>query len=193
MSWQGGLSFTRSPAHRVHGLLCRAGMSALALAASNLVLAAEPRVASGTLVAPTVGAGTSIPSLGLAGILQALLGLAAVLALVMACAWFARRFGLQAPRLGSAVKVVGGVMLTPKERVVVVEVQGTWLVLGVAPGNISMLHALPAEIDDLDDPAESATAVPFADRLRDSLVRRFGAKSTPSIKRPDSPPGRGMR
>jgi flagellar protein FliO/FliZ len=193
MNWQGATRRASSPARRMHDLLCRAGVLALTLAASSLALAAEPRVASGTLVAPAVGAGTSIPSLGLAGVMQALLGLAAVLALVMACAWLARRFGLQAPRLGSAVKVVGGVMLTTKERVVVVEVQGTWLVLGVAPGKVSMLHALPAEIDDLDDPAESGAAVPFADRLRDSLVRRFGAKPTAPAKRPDTPSGRGMR
>jgi len=165
----------------------------IGLLASSSAFAAEPRAASGTLVAPAVGAGASIPSLGMAGVLQALAGLAAVLALVMVLAWIARRFGLQAPRMGSAVKVVGGVMLTPKERVVVVEVQGTWLVLGVAPGKVNMLHALPAEIDEPDDAADSESAIPFADRLRDSLARRFGAKPSPSTKRPDNTPGRSPR
>ena len=184
-----------SAAHLGRRLLtpfCELGMMA-GLLASSSAFAAEPRVASGTLVAPAVGAGVSIPSLGMAGLLQALAGLAAVLALVMVLAWIARRFGLQAPRLGSAVKVVGGVMLTPKERVVVVEVQGTWLVLGVAPGKVNMLHALPAEIDEPDETADGETAMPFADRLRDSLARRFGAKSSTSTKRPDNTYGREPR
>jgi len=192
MSWYGSMRRVRSALRPLHG----AGMAAWLVTSTVAWAATEPRVASGTLVAPAVGAGVSIPSLGVTGVLQALLGLAAVLALVMAFAWVARRFGLQAPRLGSAVKVVGGVMLSPKERVVVVEVQGTWLVLGVAPGQISMLHTLPAEFDDLgeldEDPGRD-TAVPFADRLRDSLTRRFGAKPHSSIKRSDSPLGRGTR
>lgn len=192
MKLHGRLHFAIHLGRRVLMPLHRAGLPALLLASTG-TWAAEPRVASGTLVASAVGAGVSIPSLGMAGLIQALLGLAAVLALVMAFAWIARRFGLQAPRLGSAVKVVGGVMLTPKERVVVVEVQGTWLVLGVAPGHVSMLHSLPAEIDDLDKLEGSDAAIPFADRLRDSLARRFAPKPSPSTKRPDSPRDHGTR
>jgi len=192
MTLHGSSSSAMRLGHRLLTPLCELGMMA-GLLVSSSALAAEPRVASGTLVAPTVGAGVSIPSLGIAGLLQALAGLAAVLALVMVLAWIARRFGLQAPRMGSAVKVVGGVMLTPKERVVVVEVQGTWLVLGVAPGKVNMLHALPAEFDELDEAADGEAAMPFAERLRDSLARRFGAKSSPSTKRPDSALGREPR
>ncbi len=145
----------------------------LACGFAGTVLAAEPRVASGTLVAPTVGAGVSVPSLGIASLLQTLIGLAVVLGVVVGIAWLARRFGLQTPHLGSAVKVVGGVMLSGKERVVVVEIQNTWLVLGVAPGQVNMLHSLPAQ------PQQRAAATPgaFADRLRESLGNRFGARS----------------
>jgi flagellar protein FliO/FliZ len=162
-------------------LLCLAAVSGTAWCA-------EPRVASGTLVASAVGAGTAIPGLGLAGMLQALLGLALVLVLVLGVAWLVRRFGLQAPRLGNTVKVVGGVMLTPKERVVVVEVQGTWLVLGVAPGQVSMLHSLPATPDAAERGSPSDTT-PFAERLRESLAARFGNKSNPSTKSPTGPRG----
>lgn len=164
--------------------LYRAALPWLAVVCSTAAFAAEPRVASGTLVASAVGAGVSVPTLGLTGLFQAVLGLAAVLALVGACAWVARRFGLQAPRLGSAVKLVGGVMLTTKERVVVVEVQGTWLVLGVAPGQVSMLHALPAELDELERHDHSEAGVSFAERLRESVASRFGTKTGPSSGSP---------
>jgi flagellar protein FliO/FliZ len=163
---------------RVWLLLAGASLNGAAWAA------AEPRAASGTLVAATVGAGTAVPTLGVSGMIQAILGLLAVLGMVLGFAWLARRFGLQAPGQGGVVKVVGGAMLTQKERVVVVEVAGTWLVLGVAPGHVSTLHTLPAGAT----PPGSGLAMgtlnhpSFANRLRDSVGKRFG-----------NPPGRASQ
>jgi flagellar protein FliO/FliZ len=158
-----------------------AGLAA-AWASSATVLAAEPRAASGTLVIQAVGAGTALPSLGVGGMLQGLLGLAAVLAMVFGCAWFARRFGMQPKGPRGVVKIVGGVMLTQKERVVVVEVAGTWLVLGVAPGQVSTLHTVPAGSAEINAAGASSHAasgnILFSNRLRDSLAKRFGGSPT---------------
>ena len=38
--------------------------------------------------------------------------------------------------------MIGGVALGPKERLVLVEIGETWLVLGVAPGQVNTLHTL---------------------------------------------------
>ncbi|RKP44382.1 flagellar biosynthetic protein FliO [Trinickia fusca] len=95
-------------------------------------------------IASGVGAGTAAPSLGVGAVLQTLVGLAVVVALVFACAWLARRFGLQPGARGGLVRTIGGVSLGGKERVAVVEVGDTWLVLGAAPGNVRLLHTLPA-------------------------------------------------
>jgi flagellar protein FliO/FliZ len=150
------------------------GLSVSTLATSAAVLAAEPRAASGTLVTQAVGAGTALPSLGVGGLLQGLLGLVAVLAMVFGCAWFARRFGMQAKGPRGVVKIVGGVMLTQKERVVVVEVAGTWLVLGVAPGQVSTLHTVPAGSAEIGATNSAGGNILFSNRLRDSLAKRFG-------------------
>ncbi|WP_063801254.1 flagellar biosynthetic protein FliO, partial [Burkholderia ubonensis] len=64
--------------------------------------------------------------------------------LVFGCAWLARRFGFQPSRRGGALKVVASVAVGGKESATVVEIGDTWLVLGVAPGNVRLLHALPA-------------------------------------------------
>jgi len=144
---------------------------ATTLATSATALAAEPRAASGTLVTQAVGAGTALPSLGVGGVLQGLLGL---LAMVFGCAWFARRFGMQAKGPRGVVKIVGGVMLTQKERVVVVEVAGTWLVLGVAPGQVSTLHTVPAGSAEISATDAASGNILFSNRLRDSLAKRFG-------------------
>ena len=74
--------------------------------------------------------------------LTVLLSLALILGGFIAVAWFARRY---LPGMGAqgAVKVVGTTPVGPRERVVVVEVADTWLLLGVGGGNVRLLHSLP--------------------------------------------------
>ena len=77
------------------------------------------------------------------GMLQVILGLGLVLAAIAGCAWLLRRFGgLQANGAG-AIKVIGGSAVGQRERVVLVEVADTWLVIGVAPGHVTALHSMP--------------------------------------------------
>ena len=115
-----------------------------------------PRLAASLLAGISFAAGAVLPtvpaaavepvrSFGAAGLLQAGLGLALVLALIFLCAWAARRFGLQQPGSGRLLKVVASAMVGQRERVVVVEIGGSWLVLGVAAGQVRALHTLPAE------------------------------------------------
>jgi len=71
-----------------------------------------------------------------------LLSLALILGGFVAVAWFVRRY---LPGMGAqgAVKVVGTTAVGARERVVVVEIEGTWLLLGVGGGNVRLLHTLP--------------------------------------------------
>jgi flagellar protein FliO/FliZ len=74
--------------------------------------------------------------------LTVLLSLALILGGFVAVAWLVRRY---LPGMGTqgAVKVVGTTPVGARERVVVVEVDGTWLLLGVGGGNVRLLHTLP--------------------------------------------------
>ncbi len=74
--------------------------------------------------------------------LTVLLSLALILGGFVAVAWLARRY---LPGMGAqgAVKVVGATAVGARERVVVVEVDNTWLLLGVGGGNVRLLHTLP--------------------------------------------------
>lgn len=75
-------------------------------------------------------------------LVQTLLGLTVVLALIVGLAWGVKRFG-RIPGAGSAsVKVEGGVSLGPRERAVLLNVEGTRLLVGVAPGRVQMLHVV---------------------------------------------------
>ncbi|EMD9442312.1 flagellar biosynthetic protein FliO [Burkholderia cepacia] len=95
-------------------------------------------------IASSVTVGSAAPTLGIGAVLQTLVGLAVVIGLVFACAWLARRFGFQHVRRGGPLKVVSSVAVGAKESATIVEIGDTWLVLGVAPGNVRLLHALPA-------------------------------------------------
>jgi flagellar protein FliO/FliZ len=109
-------------------------------------LASIGLAASAALPTVPTPAAEPTPSFAAAGLLQAGLGMTVVLALIFGCAWLARRFGLlQQAGSGRLVKVVSSAMVGQRERVVVVEVGSTWLVLGVAAGQVRALHSMPAE------------------------------------------------
>ncbi|AMM15241.1 MULTISPECIES: flagellar biosynthetic protein FliO [Burkholderiaceae] len=122
-------------------------------------------------IASGVGAGTAVPSLGVGAVLQTLLGLAIVIAFVFGCAWLARKFGVAGTKRTGLVKVIGGASLGNKERVSVVEIGDTWLVLGAAPGNVRLLHTMPAGSAELSG-VEAPTA-PGSDGLQGSFGQRF--------------------
>lgn len=130
-------------------------------------------------IASSVVVGSAAPSLGFGAVLQTLVGLAVVIGLVFACAWLARRFGFQPARRGGPLKVVSSVAVGAKESATIVEIGDTWLVLGVAPGNVRLLHTLPAGSPSatapVDAPAGAASpdgALPgtFGSRFRDALA-----------------------
>ena len=131
---------------------------------------------------PSQAAEVAAPVVGASGLLQAGLGMLMVLGLIFACAWLARRFGLQ--RFGGGgqvVKVVSSASVGQRERVVVVEVAGTWLVLGVTASQVNTLHSLPAQAvaSAAADPASMARhpADLFAQKLRESLTGKARAAS----------------
>lgn len=76
------------------------------------------------------------------GFFQVLVGLVVVLALLAAIAWLLKRVNLSRIAGNTPVKIVGGVSVGNRERVVVVEVADQWIVVGVAPGQVNALSTL---------------------------------------------------
>lgn len=96
----------------------------------------------GLIWAGPLHAQTALPSPG-GSVLQAMLGLAVVIALILGSLWLLKRLSTRGGAGPGVLQVVAGVAVGPRERVVLVEVADTWLVLGVAPGQVSALHQLP--------------------------------------------------
>lgn len=101
-------------------------------------------------------AGEPVP--GPAGMLQMLPGLVFVLALIGALAWAARRFGAARAVGPSHIRTVASTSVGTRERVVIVEIAGEWMVLGVAPGRVNTIArmARPASAAVPDVPAAPA-------------------------------------
>ncbi|MGM3160006.1 flagellar biosynthetic protein FliO [Dickeya undicola] len=71
--------------------------------------------------------------------------LSGVLLLILLAAWLLRKLGI-APQAKSSniMKVVSSCTVGQRERIVIVEVDDTWLVLGITAQQITHLHTLPA-------------------------------------------------
>ena len=76
-------------------------------------------------------------------VMQIMFSLILVLAAVAVVAWIMKRINLPQQGAASLLKVIGGVAVGQRERIVLVEVNDTWLVVGVAPGQVSTLHTMP--------------------------------------------------
>lgn len=105
------------------------------------------------------------PELG-SGLLQMALGFGVVLALLIGSLWLLKRISTPHGTAGQLLKVVSAVGVGPRERVVIVEVEEKWLVLGVAPGRVTALHELPRR-----ELANSPPLPEFAAKLKILLDR----------------------
>jgi flagellar protein FliO/FliZ len=103
---------------------------------------------------------------------QVVFGLAVVMGAIALTAWLARRYMPAVRGVGGLVKVVGGVMVGPKERVVVVEVGDTWLVLGVTAQQVNTLHSLPRPAGTVADASARSSESEFSSWLGRALNKQ---------------------
>ncbi|MDE3012090.1 MAG: flagellar biosynthetic protein FliO [Pseudomonadota bacterium] len=105
--------------------------------------------------------------------LQAFGALALVIALMFASAWvFRRSGGLKALSRGP-VRLVGGISVGSREKVILLEVADSWVLVGVAPGQVSALHTLPRQELRPEQGGQSAGA-PFQQLLARLAPRGTG-------------------
>lgn len=118
-------------------------------------------VAQGTATATELGS----------GVLQVVLSLAVVVLLLVGSLYLLKRISAPRGAASGLLRVIAGTAVGPRERVVLVEVGDTWLVLGVAPGSVTPLHQLPR----LAKPSADEAVIPgkdFAGWLKQVMVRR---------------------
>ncbi|ATA24387.1 flagellar biosynthetic protein FliO [Brenneria goodwinii] len=98
--------------------------------------------------------------------------LGGILLLILLIAWLVRKLGF-APQAkqNKLLKVVSSCPVGQRERVVIVEVDDTWLVLGVTAQQITQLHTLPARQTDSNASTGEIKPVDFQQLFKKVLKR----------------------
>lgn len=104
---------------------------------------------------------------------QLVLGMILVLGLIALSAWLLRRFNRFQSAAGGQLKVVGGLSMGARERLVVVQVGEQQLLLGVAPGRVQTLHVLDEPLRDANAGGTRGDGG-FAQRLQSALRQGAG-------------------
>lgn len=131
-----------------------------------LILGWLPAVASAAVQEATGGRADFPDPVSLGALGQLLLGLTLVVGVILLLAWLLRRVN-GIPAQGQGMKVLAALPLGQRERAVLVQIGQEQLLLGVAPGRVSLL----ARFDEpVVDSAELRGAA-FAERLQQVLGR----------------------
>ena len=152
-----------SDAHRCYGL------SGTAIAALSLFI-------NTANAADVVNSATAAGSSATGSVFTMLLGLGMVLALLVGLAWLFKRTGLVKGAGSNAVaKIIGGVSVGTRERVMVIEVAEQWIVVGVAPGRVNTLATMPRQEHVSTTSTPSAPAANFSAWLKQTIDKRNGS------------------
>ena len=137
--------------------------------AAGTSAAGTSAVAASTHLGPNLG--TAPPSSGISNVLQVISALILVVLIMLSLAWGIKSFGPKRLLGRVPVHVVGGANLGGRERVLVIEVQDQWIVIGATPNSITTLATLPRQ--PLND-EELQPGKPFSDWLKQIMEKRNG-------------------
>jgi flagellar protein FliO/FliZ len=134
--------------------------------ASNRLFAAEPDSSAGEIAIKTPP--RQVEVLGYGELTEVVVGLLLVVCFILLAAWVVRKFNKGMIGSGRHIRVLSHLSLGIKEKVVLVQVGGQQILLGVTPSSVNKLHVFD---EPVIDPGADAPADDFAGRLRDILVQ----------------------
>jgi flagellar protein FliO/FliZ len=140
-------------------------MLALLLAWPADVFAGQVVGSAAQAAAPQVGDPFSLASLG-----QFVFGLLVVVGMILALAWMLRRMNRIQGGVQGRMRILAGLPLGSRERVVLVQVGDEQILLGVAPGRVSRLHVLEHPLETRSVEPENDES--FRKRLAAAMQRR---------------------
>ncbi|GAB6040229.1 flagellar biosynthetic protein FliO [Endothiovibrio diazotrophicus] len=133
---------------------------------SDAPVAAVHGAAEGRTKASPAPARVADP-LAAGSVLNVVLSLLMVLAAIWGVAWVVRRMSLFQAPAGGALRLLGGLAVGQRERVVLVQVGDTQLLIGVAPGEVRALHVLEKPVE-----VPPVVGEGFAERLAQVIGQR---------------------
>ena len=90
-------------------------------------------------------------------------GLMLVVVVIFVLAWLVKRFNLAQQAQGGLIRIVAGVSIGTRDRIVLLQVGNEQILVGLTPGRIEKLHTLAEPLPVSGDGAE--TTASFADKI----------------------------
>ncbi|MDH5391626.1 MAG: flagellar biosynthetic protein FliO [Gammaproteobacteria bacterium] len=123
---------------------------------------------SQTVTAATEEKIMPVDPLSAASIANMFMGLGLVLVVIFFMAWLVRRMGGMQLSGSQRIRLLGGLSLGPREKVVLIQIENKRLLLGVAQGQVNTLHELEGEYENIANQT-SDSATDFKDKLLQAL------------------------
>lgn len=134
---------------------------------SRFIFTAIPIMWSATIVEASEQT-SNTPS---SSLFQLVFGLVIVLGLMAVAAWTLKYFGVKQTFSGTNVRIIGGVNVGTRERILIVEAADQWIVVGITPGCINALATMPKqEIVPTTDIVSGVRT--FPEWLKQTLAKR---------------------
>lgn len=117
--------------------------------------------------------GAVMEPVSMGNLVQLVIALVVVLSAIVGVGWMVRRLGRFPAGAGAMLKVLGGLAVGQRERIVLIQVGEKQLLVGVAPGRIQTLHVLDEPLTVADSGA--APMKSFSERLSAAIKHRVAA------------------
>lgn len=115
----------------------------------------------------TLATGGATAASGTTALASVVMSLLLVIGLIVLLGWLVSRVrGMHAGGGHGPLKIAAAISLGMKERVVLVEAAGEWLLVAVTPGNVRLLHRYAQRPDGLAEHAAPAGFAALLERLK---------------------------
>lgn len=116
-----------------------------------------------------------VDPLSASSIANMVMGLGLVLVLIFLMAWVVKRMGGMQLSGSQKIKLLSGLSLGAREKVILIQVENKRLVLGVAQGQVSTLHVLDGEFESSDNEDDKPD---FKEKLLQAINKTVVKKKT---------------
>lgn len=120
-----------------------------------------------------------VDPLSASSITNMVMGLGLVLIIIFLMAWLVRKMGGMQISGSQKLRLLGGISLGAREKVVLIQIENKRLVLGVAQGQVNTLHVLEGEYENNENESSDAGSA-FKEKLLQALSKTSTSKTVQS-------------
>lgn len=117
-----------------------------------------------------------VDPLSASSIANMFMGLGLVLVIIFFMAWMVRKMGGMQIAGSQRMKLLGGISLGPREKVVLIQIENKRLVVGVAQGQVNTLHVMEGVYEETEKDSIN-TAADFKDKFLQALNKNIKSKT----------------